>query len=153
MAAYDPEHEEYVAFCKVMTGFTDVQYRDFTRRFTEKALPQGCKPRHYRVPAEYEGAPFWFRGDTVWEMQGAELTVSPTYGVGAGLVDDGGSAPNNLDGENSRGLSLRFPRFIRERPDKVPEAATSVDQLVAIYNAQSRRVGSSAIIGAQDTES
>ena len=37
-------------------------------------------------------------------MQASELTVSPVYGAGAGLI---GAA------DSSRGLSLRFPRFIR----------------------------------------
>ena len=55
--------------------------------------------------------------------------------MGAGLL---GAA------DEARGLSLRFPRFIREHPDKQADGATSVDQLVTIYRAQTRRVGASA---------
>ena len=57
-----------------MTGFTDAQYRVFTEAFVSRALPGG-RPHHYRVPPEYERAPYWFPADTVWEMQGAEMTV------------------------------------------------------------------------------
>ena len=65
-------------------------------------------------------------------MQGADITLSPTYSVGADLIAaDGGG----------RGLSLRFPRFLRERADKPPEAATSAKQIAELYWLQNRRVG------------
>ena len=42
----------------------------------------------------------------MWEIRGADVTVSPVHRAALGLVHP------------ERGLSLRFPRFIRKRPDK-----------------------------------
>lgn len=48
----------------------------------------------------------------VWEIRGADLTLSPVYTAAAGLVSA------------ERGLSLRFPRFIKVREDKSIEQAS-----------------------------
>ena len=43
-----------------------------------------------------------------------------------------------------RGVSLRFPRFIRLRPDKTTEEASGPEVIVELYNKQTRRVQSAA---------
>lgn len=40
-----------------------------------------------------------------------------------------------------RGLGLRFPRFLRVRPDKTVEEASTADILTDLYNKQTRRSG------------
>ncbi|KAI1489940.1 DNA ligase 1 [Biscogniauxia mediterranea] len=64
---------------------------------------------------EYTGHPdVWFEPQEVWEVAFADITLSPTYTAALGLA--------SLD----RGLSLRFPRFLRKREDKgIEEASTS----------------------------
>jgi DNA ligase-1 len=111
-----------------MTGFTDTQFREFTEHFTSRARPRGVAA-DCRVPASYRSAPFFFDAEEVWELQGAELTISPTYPAAQGLVPG-----------SSQGLSLRFPRFLRRRPDKSPEEATTSDAVAAMYRGQSRQV-------------
>jgi DNA ligase-1 len=40
------------------------------------------------------------------------------------------------------GLAIRFPRFVRVRDDKSPTDATTVDELVELYERKLRRVAS-----------
>ena len=74
---------------------------------------------------EYRGpAPdVWFEPREVWEVAFADVTLSPTYTAALGL------APENP----ARGLSLRFPRFLRRRDDKSPEDASSVAFLAQLW--------------------
>jgi DNA ligase 1 len=60
-----------------------------------------CKPQDitYNLPWLADEQPsVWLEPCQVWEIRGAELTVSPVHKAAAGLVD------------SEKGLSLRFPR-------------------------------------------
>ena len=90
----------------------------------------GAGGRTMRLECAAEGVetgerpPYWFRPCEVWEIRGADVTVSPVHRSSVGLVHP------------ERGLSLRFPRFIRKRLDKRLADATTPDQLAAIYKKQ-----------------
>ena len=53
----------------------------------------------------------WLLPNQVWEISADKLTQSPTYQMS---IDE----MKTEYGEKSKGLSLRFPRFIRARDDK-----------------------------------
>lgn len=55
------------------------------------------------------------------------ITLSPVYPAGASYI--GGE----------RGLSLRFPRFIRIREDKGVDEATTAEELAEMYRRQMER--------------
>ena len=68
----------------------------------------------------------WFDAKIVWEVKTADLTMSPIYTAGNSLTDQ------------SRGISLRFPRFIRLRPDKKPEEASTSQEILQMFKDQEK---------------
>lgn len=66
----------------------------------------------------------YFKPQEVWEIKGADITLSPVGVAALGMVSQ------------QRGLSLRFPRFIRVRDDKSLEQASDPDYLVKLWKAQ-----------------
>ncbi|KAK2504206.1 hypothetical protein MC885_008873 [Smutsia gigantea] len=123
LASYDEESEELQAICKLGTGFSDEQLEEQHQSLQALVLPT---PRPY-VRAEGAVAPdHWLDPSTVWEVKCADLSLSPIYPAARGLVD------------SEKGISLRFPRFIRVREDKMPEDATTSAQVACLYWRQSQ---------------
>jgi DNA ligase 1 len=118
---YDPESDEFQSVCKVGTGFKDEDLTRLTSQMKEQICTTGRKPSNYNV-----GDPLtpddWFEPKVVWELQAADLSKSSVHMGGIGKLD--------------RGVGLRFPRYIRDRPDKNPENATSAEQIVDMYHSQ-----------------
>jgi DNA ligase-1 len=120
MAAYDDEADVFRTTCKLGTGFPDEILF---------ALPDklgGLKRDHKAARVDSKLVPdVWFEPETVLEVRGAELTVSPIHTAGRDAVRPGA------------GLAIRFPRFTgRWRDDKGPEDATTVRELLEMYQAQ-----------------
>jgi DNA ligase-1 len=106
-----------------MTGFSDALYKEITATFKEIALDG--KPCHYNVTDSLR-PDFWFEPKEVWEIKGADLTLSPVHSAAAGTVVAG----------SERGVSLRFPRYIRKRLDKGVKDATTSMMVREMYRAQ-----------------
>nr|VWO97197.1 Uncharacterized protein [Ganoderma boninense] len=66
----------------------------------------------------------YFKPQEVWEIRGADITISPVSVAALGLVSP------------TRGLSLRFPRFMSVRGDKGVEQASTPDFLAGMYRTQ-----------------
>ncbi|EOD10715.1 putative DNA ligase [Emiliania huxleyi CCMP1516] len=112
MATYDAASGTYGSVCRVMSGFSDAFYRENT-----------IKPADVETG---ERAQYWFTPCEVWEVRGADFTISPVHMAAAGLVHP------------TRGLSMRFPRFVRKRPDKRLSDATTPEQLAGLYRKQTQ---------------
>ncbi|KAI0968383.1 hypothetical protein F4678DRAFT_442883 [Xylaria arbuscula] len=97
----------------------------------EDGNPNGKKRQYKNVRktkpgfVDYAGSPdVWFEPQEVWEMAFADITLSPTYTAAIGLVSQ------------DRGLSLRFPRFLRKREDKGIEEASTSEFLAGMFRKQ-----------------
>ena len=123
MAAYNPEKDVFRTVCKVATGFTDEELE----RMQDMLKPIIIPHKHPRVDSKVK-PDVWIEPKYVAEILGAELTLSPMHTCCLGWVRPG------------VGISIRFPRFIRWRPDKAPEDATTEEELYEMYKRQLRKV-------------
>ncbi|EKX46417.1 hypothetical protein GUITHDRAFT_157730 [Guillardia theta CCMP2712] len=123
LACYNEETEDFEAICKIGTGISDTQLKEFYDAFEPIIISE---PKSYY---QYDDSPgllpnVWFEPKIVWEVAAADLSISPKHKAAIGLVDE------------SRGIALRFPRLVRVRDDKGPEQATSSTQVAAMYRNQ-----------------
>ncbi|AAW45295.1 hypothetical protein CNBH3980 [Cryptococcus deneoformans B-3501A] len=119
LACYDPDSEHYQTICKIGTGFSE----EILTQFYELLKPLELEV--VRGDIEVGGAKpdVWFEPRVVWEVLTADLSLSPIYAAAHGVID-------------SRGISLRFPRFIRIRDDKSADEATTAEQVSEFYQRQ-----------------
>lgn len=125
------------AVCKCISGFTDPFYRankefyDDGEATGERRNTLGKKPGW----VEYEGGrpDVWFEAGEVWEVAFADITLSPVYTAAIGLVSE------------DRGLSLRFPRFLRKREDKGVDEASTSEFLAGLWRKQEAKAGPAGV--------
>ncbi|XP_073513918.1 DNA ligase 1 isoform X2 [Phyllobates terribilis] len=121
LASYDEESEEYQTICKIGTGFTDEDLEKHHSFLKDHVIDS---PRSYYRWDTAAVPDHWFETVQVWEVKCADLSVSPVHKAAIGLVED------------EKGISLRFPRFLRIRDDKKPEEATNSFQVAELYKKQ-----------------
>ena len=121
LASYSPESETFQAMVKVGTGLTDEVLAAHYSFFSQHTIKE--RPFYYELGNAPE-PDVWLENVQVWEIKGADFTLSPNYPSAFGSVASG------------KGVSLRFPRFIRVNPDKTPEDATTDSELASLYRAQ-----------------
>eukprot|EP00172_Hildenbrandia_rubra_P004294 Plantae.Rhodophyta-Hildenbrandia_rubra.ctg8404.p1 GENE.Plantae.Rhodophyta-Hildenbrandia_rubra.ctg8404~~Plantae.Rhodophyta-Hildenbrandia_rubra.ctg8404.p1 ORF type:complete len:551 (-),score=99.34 Plantae.Rhodophyta-Hildenbrandia_rubra.ctg8404:1145-2656(-) len=117
---------ELQSLCKVMSGFTDEMYENIAKYHRDGHILES-KPSYYQVDDARMRPSVWFDASQVWEIKGADLSISPVHKAAAGLVDE------------AKGLSLRFPRFIRIRDDKGPEDITTAEEVAEMFYGQANR--------------
>ncbi|XP_015169081.1 DNA ligase 1 isoform X3 [Solanum tuberosum] len=124
MACYNPDTEEFQSVCRVMSGFSDSFYVEMRDFFDADKICQK-KPPYYRSE---EVPDMWFSPEVVWVIRGADFTVSPVHHAAIGLVHP------------SRGISVRFPRFIRCVSDRKPEECSTSADIADMFRSQIRKM-------------
>ncbi|TRM69448.1 ATP-dependent DNA ligase [Schizophyllum amplum] len=119
---------ELVAVCKCMSGFTDAFYKGLNDRYSlnDESTTSSRQPLW---GGEFGGfkPDVYFRPHEVWEVRVADVTISPVSLAAKGLVSQ------------ARGLSLRFPRYIKTREDKGIEQVMTAGELARVYEQQEAR--------------
>lgn len=111
MATYDPIKNEFHSICKVGTGFEQEELEILTNILNDVLIKEPLK--NYLIPSNLK-PDCYFNPDKIWEIGFDKFTESNTY-------------LTYLDSENYKGISVRFPRFIRERNDKKLENSSSLE--------------------------
>jgi len=134
LALRDADTGRLVAVCKCMSGFSDKFYKAMRERYSDNS--DTCSQQNlWDVDTGDLKPQVFFKPSEVWEIRGADVTLSPVSVAALGLVSD------------SRGLSLRFPRFIKVRADKTLEEASNPQFLAKMWQDQQGKVANS---GADD---
>ena len=128
LAVYNTEEEVYETVCKAGTGFSDEILQSLFTSLKDHIIAEGAPKSYYKFDSSGQLSSLkqdvWFEPKFVWEVKGADLSLSPVHTAAIGTIDE------------NRGIGLRFPRFIRIRDDKSPEQATSSIQIMEMYNSQ-----------------
>lgn len=123
---YDPVEDQFVSVTRIGTGLTDEEWRSI------KEKTHGLELDHKPARVNSLITPsVWVKPEIVIEVLADEITRSPLHTAGAKVAEDGIREP---------GYALRFPRLVSFRDeDKKAEDATSVEEIIAMYNAQGKQ--------------
>ncbi|MEO9319734.1 MAG: ATP-dependent DNA ligase [Nitrososphaera sp.] len=125
LAAYDEENDIFRSVSKVGTGFSDKDLVKFYSILQEHIV----KHRPARVDSGLE-MDVWFEPKLVIEVIASEITLSPLHTAAMDTLRAG------------YGLALRFPKFTgKVRDDKKPEDATTISEIVEMYEKQLKKSG------------
>jgi len=130
LASYNADTERFETTGMVGAGFTD----DDLKVLFDKLSPLALKEPHSDVFVK-EGTgtkavdaahqiDVWLTPKHVLEIMATDIQISPLYTCGYGICHE------------SRGLGLRFPRYLKLREDKDPEDCSPTSLIVDMYNQQ-----------------
>jgi DNA ligase 1 len=115
LAIYDSSNDEYQTISKMGTGFSDVIL---------KQMHDDLQPHVIKEPLSsyktFIKPDVWFEPSLVWEIKAADLSESLNHTAAWSQIIQ------------NKGVSLRFPRYVRSRPDKKPHDCTSSSQVVSM---------------------
>ncbi len=119
-AVYDPRHDRFRTVAKIGSGLSEKGWNSLKARLDRDAT----RGRPGQVDSVIT-PDVWVTPRVVVEVLADEITRSPSHTCGK----VGGNP----------GYALRFPRVLRERPDKAPEDATTEREVLGLHRLQGRR--------------
>jgi len=125
LACYNQTTQNYESVCNIGTGFSETLLEELHKQLKEIVIDRP-KPFYVHSSGNKDQPDVWFEPKLVWEVKTADLTLSPRYKAAADV----------LHGNDGKGVSLRFPRFLKSREDKKPEQASTHRQIAEMYQRQ-----------------
>ncbi|MCB9493623.1 MAG: ATP-dependent DNA ligase [Epsilonproteobacteria bacterium] len=120
VAVYDEKKDNFATVAKIGTGLSDEEWVEYKKACDQYAVNE--KP--VQVVCSKELHPdVWVAPKLVCVVYADELTRSPLHQAGKTST--------------KRGIALRFPRIVSQRSDKSPTHATTVEELISLYELQS----------------
>ncbi|KAI8383220.1 probable DNA ligase 1 [Nakaseomyces glabratus] len=120
LGCYNADSEDFETCCKIGTGFSEEMLQTLYEKLSPTVIDGPKGTYVFDSSAEPD---VWFEPTMLFEVLTADLSLSPIYKAGSSVYD--------------KGISLRFPRFLRIRDDKSVEDATSSEQIIEMYQNQS----------------
>ncbi|EOB11459.1 DNA ligase [Nosema bombycis CQ1] len=115
LGSYNKEDCIYESICKIGTGFSEEDLQIISEEINNKIVNN-----NFNLKVKDQIKPdVWVKPELVWEIKAAGVSLSPIYSC---YIKEG-----------DKGLSLRFPRFIRSRKDKKAEEGTSSEEIYKVY--------------------
>ncbi len=129
---YDKDKDEFVSVSRIGTGLTDEEWRSIKEK--AKGLELTYKPA--RVNSLITPS-VWVKPEIVIEVLADEITRSPLHTAG---MQESESQSGKESKKSKVGYALRFPRLVSFRDkDKRPEDATSVEELIKMFQQQGKK--------------
>lgn len=126
LACHNSNSDTYETVCKIGTGFSEAVLESLHEQLSAIVIDRP-KPFYSHSSGNQHQPDVWFEPRYVWEVKTADLTLSPRYKAGC---------KEGVDPVGEKGISLRFPRFVRAREDKTPNIATTSRQVAEMYRKQ-----------------
>lgn len=126
LACYNPHAQVYETICNIGTGFSEALLDELHEQLSPLVIDRP-KPFYDHSHGNKDQPDVWFEARQVWEVKTADLTLSPRYRAAASQLDPSAAG---------KGVSLRFPRFLKLRDDKKPEDATTSRGVADMYKRQ-----------------
>ncbi|KAI5959604.1 cdc17 [Candida pseudojiufengensis] len=122
LASYNQDTGDLETTCKIGTGFSDEDLANLYQKLHPTEVSNPKSNIVYDKNNANAKPDVWFDPSMLFEILTADLSLSPIY-----------KAAHQQYG---KGISLRFPRFIRVRDDKGVEDATSSTEVAEFYERQ-----------------
>jgi DNA ligase-1 len=119
VSVYDRATDTLPTVTRVASGLSDQGWQELCKRLEPDKI-EHADPRVISVITP----DVWVVPRYVVEIQADEVSRSQMHPAGKT--------------ETAPGYALRFPRIIKERDDRTPEDATSVEEVIKLYNMQGR---------------
>ena len=119
VSVYDKENDTFPTVTRVASGFSEEGWQEMCKRLESDRI-EHPDPRVVAVI----NPDVWVVPRYVLELQADEVSRSQMHPAG------------KRDG--APGYALRFPRIVKERTERTPEDATSVEEVIELYKMQGK---------------